>query len=135
MIIYRCGDLFRIRSGRSHPVRFRTKQKPFYYTLSYVASTKWSHSLAWFERPADNRKVLCSNHNGTTTLVPSITYQLKRQQSIVFNEFVNYIPGKSSYDMISGIREFYRSIDTTGTGEQSNSLYFETEEEEENPLE
>lgn len=43
-----------------------THTKPFYYTSIYLASTEWSHSLAWFERPADNRKVLCSNHNGTT---------------------------------------------------------------------
>ena len=38
-----------------------------------------------------------------------------------FHEFVQHISGKSSYDMISGIREFYRSLDTAGTGEQSNS--------------
>ena len=38
-----------------------------------------------------------------------------------FHEFVQHISGKSSYDMISGIREFYRSLDTIGTGEQSNS--------------
>ena len=38
-----------------------------------------------------------------------------------FHEFVQHISGKSSYDMISGIREFYRSLDTTGAGEQSNS--------------
>ena len=32
-----------------------------------------------------------------------------------FHEFVQHISGKSSYDMISGIREFYRSLPTENT--------------------
>lgn len=52
-----------------HPYIILAKNGPTktYLLYMYLSSlTEWSHSLAWFERPADNRKVLCSNHNGTT---------------------------------------------------------------------
>lgn len=52
-----------------HPHIILAKNGPTktYLLYMYLSSlTEWSHSLAWFERPADNRKVLCSNHNGTT---------------------------------------------------------------------
>ncbi len=55
-----------------HPYIILAKNGPTktYLLYMYLSSlTEWSHSLAWFERPADNRKVLCSNHNGTTKII------------------------------------------------------------------
>lgn len=65
-----CSIVLSVYDSLQHPYIILAKNGPTktYLLYMYLSSlTKWSHSLAWFERPADNRKVLCSNHNGTTT--------------------------------------------------------------------
>ncbi len=37
--------------------------------MKNISQSRWSHSLARFERPADNRKVMSSNLIGTTTFI------------------------------------------------------------------
>lgn len=85
-----------------HPYIILAKNGPTktYLLYMYLSSlTEWSHSLAWFERPADNRKVLCSNHNGTTKAFLAME---KLHSRCAFVQLIRHHPfGAGSRDPVS----------------------------------
>lgn len=111
-----------------HPYIILAKNGPTktYLLYMYLSSlTEWSHSLAWFERPADNRKVLCSNHNGTTT-----TFWLGRKMAcwvVIAKRITNFRTPKKicvQYGKNAVLRGYFRPLVHRKTSVSHNSPIF-----------